>query len=151
MGDAGPVGDQGSQGPAGPSGFVTVLSFEAAPLVTVGPNLTTPGACQTAAYVADANEVAIVSLDVTTFTSAGTASLFLAPMMSQAGGGASFLVNNYAIGPITASVWGSLHSQATVNLNAGVSYRFVTGVRSDATLAMNTFVCRGIVQIAKRP
>jgi hypothetical protein len=151
-GAQGPQGPQGSQGPQGLSGFVNVLSFEASPSnVAIGPNPVT-GVCQTGmVHVAGEREVAMVSIDVSALTPAGPATLFIAPMMSQNGGGAQFLVNNYVLGGLMPNVWESLHSQATVNLTPGVSYRFLIGYRADATLTLGNLTCRASAVIFKRP
>jgi hypothetical protein len=38
-----------------------------------------------------------------------------------------------------------------VSLTKDEKYRFFAGIRSDATLTLSTFTCRGLVTIVKKP
>lgn len=156
-GETGPQGPQGAEGPAGPagpqgpSGFVNVLGYENAVNFTLTTFINSPAVCQTPAYVAGANETAIVSMDVTTLTGSND-TLFLAPMFTVNGGARLFAVSFLAAGPLNAYSHGSLHNQAMIQLTAGASYRFMTGVRTMAGNVPTTeFTCRGLVTIVRRP
>jgi hypothetical protein len=156
-GATGPQGPQGAAGPAGPagpqggSGFVNVLGYENAVALTLTTAMSTPAACQTTPYVAGANETAIVSVDVTTFTQSFD-SLFLAPMFSVNGGAPVFGVSFLTAGPLHSLEYGSLHNQAMIPLTAGSSYRFMTGVRTRlGNVTPDEFSCRGLVTIVRRP
>ena len=128
-----------------------MLNFDATPMggINVGVNASIPGVCQTAAHLAGANEIAIVSVDVT-YLSAIPSTLFMWPLVNQGGGGAAF-AGSFAAGPITANAWGSLHNQAQVVLTPNVSYRFFAGVSAGVALPLNNFTCRGLVTIVKKP
>jgi hypothetical protein len=156
-GETGPQGPQGAQGPAGaqgpqgPSGFVNVLGYENGSPLTITTSLSTPSVCMTAPYLAGPNETAILSMDVTTFTESFD-TLFLAPMFSVNGSAAQFAVSFLVGGPLHSFEYGSLHSQAMVQLAAGATYRFMTGVRTANGNARATeFTCRGLATIVRRP
>ena len=153
VGPNGATGPQGSQGLQGASGFVTVLTYEnTLTPTTLNLAVSIPNVCQTAAYVAGANETAIFSTDVTYFGGNSASSIFMGPLYSVGGGAAQFLVSAYAVSPIAVSAWGSLHNQAAVALTAGATHRFFTGVRADRDgVSLGSFTCRGMVTIVRRP
>jgi hypothetical protein len=128
---------------------VTVLNYESSSQVFLSPSVDTPVGCSTAPYLAGANETAILSLDVTALGTS-TTFLYLAPMFSVNGGGAQFGVSIYAVGPLGANVYNSLHSQAVIQLAPGVTYQFMTGVRSAQSTSTNDFICRGMATIVRR-
>ena len=151
QGSQGAAGAEGPQGPQGPSGFVNVLGYENAGNLTLTTGVITPAACQTTPYLAGANETAIVSLDVTTLTPSND-TLFLAPMYTVNGGVTRFGVSFMTGGPLNAFAHGSLHNQAMIQLTAGASYRFMTGVRTAlGSVTTNEFTCRGLVTIVRKP
>jgi hypothetical protein len=131
---------------------VNVLGYEnAVNAFTVTTFLNSPAACQTADYVAGANETALVSMDVTTLTESND-TLFMAPLFTVNGGARQFAVSFMTAGPINAFSHGSLHNQAMVQLTAGATYRFMTGVRSMfGNVPTTEFTCRGLVTIVRRP
>jgi hypothetical protein len=130
---------------------VTVLGYEnAVSPLTLTMSISTPGPCQTTDYLAGANETAIMSVDVTGLPSSDS-TLWLAPMYTLNGGAAQFAVSFLTAGPLNTLAWGSLHNQAALNLTAGVTYRFKTGVRAESSVPMDQFSCRGLVTIVKRP
>jgi hypothetical protein len=149
-GPQGAEGPQGPQGARGPSGFVTVIGYDTAAAFTLTTSFATPAACQTTPYVAGSNETAIVSVDVTTRTSDND-TVWLAPMFSVNGGGPRIGVSFVAAGPLHALEYGSLHNQAMIQLTAGATYRFMTGVRAGMTVPTLEFTCRGLVTIVKAP
>lgn len=150
QGPQGAQGADGSPGPAGASGFVNVLAFESGAAVTLTSSFGTPAACQTPAYVAGANEVAIISIDVTTLTS-NNDTLFLAPMYTLNGGAPRFAVSFVTAAPLHAMEYASLHNQAALQLTAGVTYRFLGSVRATSSVPTTEFNCRGLVTIARKP
>jgi hypothetical protein len=151
-GVAGPQGAEGPQGPAGPAGFTRVMAFEAsvgtAPINT---GIVTPAVCQTAAYVAGANEMALISIDSMIRTTGASNTQFLAPMVSQNGAAPTIAAAFLAAAAVPVNQYSSLHTQAAVLLTPGVSYRFAAGVRAAAMLTPAEFVCRGSVMIIKGP
>lgn len=149
QGPSGPQGPQGAQGPAGPTSFAGVLTFEAAPLTTLNTTVSQPSGCVSDVYVAGANEVAIISLDVTARPTS-TNSMYLSPMASADGGAPGFLTRFFAVQQLSTNAFASLHTQAALDLAEGVSYRFYSGLRADSAVAMSQFTCRGVVTVFRR-
>jgi hypothetical protein len=152
-GATGAQGPQGAEGPSGPSGFITGMKFEStnsnAFLGTAPSNL--GGACATGTYVAGANEVATVSLDVMAFQSGPPNTLLLAPMAIVNGAPPQFLVSFLSAAALPTSQFVSMHSGTTVPLAAGSTYRFASGLRTAAVTSFSELNCRGVVTIFKRP
>jgi hypothetical protein len=153
-GPQGPTGETGPQGAQGASGFVNVLSYDAAVGVTLTNAFAVLGSCMTVAHIAGANEIAILSLDVTAQTASGATQLHLRPFYSENGLGFTQAGSN-AAGPVGANpTWGTLHSQAVIALTAGSSYRFASGLRSDVAspgITFSNLTCRGLATIVKKP
>lgn len=150
VGPTGPAGPQGAEGLQGPSGFANVFGFENSMATTSNSDPKIPGICQTAEYTAGANETAIVSVDITYF-STGASHMYMKPYYGTATGGALSPVNFYAIATVFANTFGSLHNQMTLPLTKDEKYRFFAGIKSDAMLTLSTFTCRGLVTIVKKP
>jgi hypothetical protein len=150
-GPAGPQGPQGAQGPQGISGFVRVLSYERAnsPFTIAG--ATVPPGCETAPHTAGANEVAILTGNVTLFNAAMTGTVFYAPVYTVNGVGPNYPVNNFAIETSQQGTSATVPHQAVVTLAEGSTYRFRTEVRSqNVAFTVAELVCRGQVTIAKQ-
>ena len=129
---------------------MTVLGFENTSAAMLTTSVTTPAECQTTNYVAGANETAIVSIDVTTLTSAND-TLWLAPMFTVNGGVPRYGVSFLAAGTLSSFSYATLHNQAMIQLTSGATYRFVTGVRTGSSIVPNEFTCRGLVTVVRRP
>jgi len=129
---------------------VNLLSYEGTSVPAISSAATTiPAPCQTAGYLAGANEIAIVSTDIT-YQSAGTSSVFMSQWYNT-GSGYTFL-GTYAVGPLAMNAWGTLHNQAQLPLTPGTTYRFVTGISagSATSVTLSSFTCRGLVMIVRK-
>ena len=126
-----------------------MLSFEAAPFTTLNTTAFQPAGCVSDLYVAGANEVAVISVDVTAKPTS-TNSMYLSPMVSADGGAPVFLTRFFAVQQLSQNAFASLHTQAAVDLTEGVSYRFQAGLRADSAVTMTQFTCRGVVTVFRR-
>lgn len=150
-GPQGPGGSQGAQGTQGISGVVRVLSYERRNLPATIAGAATPAGCETGTHTAGANEIAILSGNVTLFNASTTGTLFYAPIYTVNGGGTTYAVSFFSIQTVPATMSATVHGQAAIALTEGAVYRFRTEVRSlGAAFTVGELVCRGLVTIAKQ-
>jgi hypothetical protein len=148
-GVAGETGATGATGPQGESGFVTTLGFEMASPTTIGIGISNPPAnCTTASYTAGANEFAVLQMGLQA-TTATANHLLIAPTFSKNGGAATFATTQYAVQNFGPG-YGSAHTVASMALQEGASYRFMTAARLLSAGSATDVVCRAVVLIFKK-
>ena len=128
-----------------------VLTYERRnlPVTISGP--ATPAGCETGTHTAGANEIAILSGNVTLFNASMTGTVFYAPIYTVNGGGTTYAVSFFSIQTVPATMSATVHGQAAIALTEGAIYRFRTEVRSlGAAFTVGELVCRGLVTIAKQ-
>jgi len=137
---------------AGASGVVQVLDFDGTDVV---PSFTAntavlPDKCKTAAYVAGANEIAIVDLEASVVLNAvSSAALYVSIAISENGAAPP------RVGAEGVEGFGDEVASAgvlrRVPLVAGTSYVFGTRFETAASVSVFRSYCTGVVTIVHRP